>query len=134
MLAKPVIPALILSPSLSIFFFFNNQFKLNKSDSLVACLSFLSMASNLDITGEEDGGEVGRREKWERKGEPGGCPCFLSPKKQRLLSFCEPENPSCYFNLSSEEAGDQPCSPIRFRPFVAFLLKVQHLQASDESV
>lgn len=77
---------------------------------------------------------MGRRQKWERKGEPGGCPCFLSPKKQRLLSFCEPENPSCYFSLSSEEVGDQPCSPIRFRPFVAFLLKVQHLQTSDESV
>lgn len=67
MLAKPVIPALILSPSLSIFFFFNNnQFKLNKSDSLVACLSFLSMASNLDITGEEKWGEKG--EMGEEKG------------------------------------------------------------------
>lgn len=66
MLAKPVIPALILSPSLSIFFFYNNQFKLNKSDSLVACLSFLSMASNLDITGEEKWGEKG--EMGEEKG------------------------------------------------------------------
>lgn len=66
MLAKPVIPALILSPSLSIFFYFNNQFKLNKSDSLVACLSFLSMASNLDITGEEKWGEKG--EMGEEKG------------------------------------------------------------------
>lgn len=58
MLAKPVIPALIFSPSLSIFFFFfNNQFKLNKSDSLVACLSILATASNLDCTGQKDGGQ-----------------------------------------------------------------------------
>lgn len=53
---------------------------------------------------------------------------------RNYLSFCEPENPSCYFNPLSEEAVDQPCSPIRFRPFVAFLLKVQHQLASDESV
>lgn len=63
MLAKPVIPALILSPSLLIFFFlYNNQFKLIKSDSLVVCLSFLSVASNLDCTEEEGGGE-GRNER-----------------------------------------------------------------------
>lgn len=57
MLAKPVIPVLIFSPSLSIIFFsFNNQFKLSKSDSLVACLSILGMASNGDCTGQKDAG------------------------------------------------------------------------------
>lgn len=67
MLAKPVIPALIFSPSLLIFFFFcNNQFKLNKSDSLVACLSILGTVSNLDCTGQKDGGE--KEELGEERG------------------------------------------------------------------
>lgn len=50
------------------FFFLNNKFKLNKSDSLVACLSVFGMASNLDCTGQK--GEV-QKEK-EGLGDEGG--------------------------------------------------------------
>lgn len=74
MLAKPVIPALIFSPSFD-FFFFNNQFKIiNKSDSLVACLSILGMVSNLGCTGQKDGGE-----KKELREERGGWRASLFP-------------------------------------------------------
>lgn len=69
MLAKPVIRALIFSPSFNVFhfyyfLFFNNKFKLNKSDSLVACLFVFGMVSNLDCTGQK--GEV-----WGEKEELG---------------------------------------------------------------
>lgn len=65
MLAKPVIPALIFSPSLSISFFFfpfNNKFQVNNNDSLVAGLSVVGTVSNLDCTGQKD---------WEEKEELG---------------------------------------------------------------
>lgn len=51
-----------------LFFFFNNKFKLNESDSLVACLSVFARCPIWIAQGRKVRCG-GRRKNWEMKGE-----------------------------------------------------------------